>query len=51
MNVAKQRNGDFEGMVGLWFDQASYRYHTTNNRFYWDRHYVPRGGEDTEEHL
>ncbi len=26
VNVAKQRNGDFEGKVGLWFDQDSYRY-------------------------
>lgn len=49
MNVAKQRNGDFEGMVGLWFDQASYRYHTTNNRFYWERHYVPRGANGQSE--
>ncbi len=26
MNIAKQRNGDFEGKVSLWFDQANYRY-------------------------
>jgi twinkle protein len=50
MNVAKQCNGDFEGKVGLWFDQATYCYHTTNNRYYWDRHYVSRdAGEPTGE--
>jgi twinkle protein len=43
MNVAKQRNGDFEGMVGLWFDQTTYRYHTQNNKSYWDRSYISRG--------
>jgi twinkle protein len=26
LNVAKQRNGDFEGKIGLWFDQKTYRY-------------------------
>lgn len=26
LNIAKQRNGDFEGKAGLWFDQQSYRY-------------------------
>lgn len=26
MNVAKQRNGDYEGKTGLWFNQASYQY-------------------------
>ncbi len=30
LNVAKQRNGDFEGKVGLWFDQTSYRYRATH---------------------
>lgn len=42
VNVAKQRNGDFEGKVGLWFDQESYRYHATSDRTFWDRQYVPR---------
>lgn len=27
LNVAKQRNGDYEGKIGLWFDQSSYRYY------------------------
>lgn len=26
LNVAKQRNGDYEGKVGLWFNQGTYRY-------------------------
>ncbi|WP_332065735.1 bifunctional DNA primase/helicase [Bartonella sp. CB189] len=26
MNIAKQRSGDFEGKVGLWFNQQNYRY-------------------------
>lgn len=42
VNVAKQRNGDFEGKVGLWFDQETYRYHATSDRSYWHRTYVPR---------
>ncbi len=32
LNVAKQRNGDFEGKVGLWFDQATYRYRSRGRR-------------------
>ncbi len=26
LNVAKQRNGDFEGKLGLWFNQETYQY-------------------------
>jgi twinkle protein len=40
MNVAKQRNGDFEGKIGLWFDQATYRYYDTPERGIWDRKYL-----------
>jgi len=36
LNVAKQRNGDFEGKVGLWFDQASYRYASSHDRGIWN---------------
>lgn len=32
LNVAKQRNGDFEGKIGLWFDQATYRYASSAER-------------------
>ncbi len=42
MNVAKQRNGDFEGRVGLWFDQETYRYHSAHDRGVWDRTYLER---------
>lgn len=43
LNVTKQRNGDFEGKVGLWFDQATYRYHPAFDRSLWDRRYLPVG--------
>jgi twinkle protein len=39
-NVAKQRNGDFEGKVGLWFDQDTYRYHSSQDRSMWSRDYL-----------
>jgi twinkle protein len=41
LNVAKQRNGDFEGKIGLWFDQQTYRYHSSFDRGLWDRRFVP----------
>ena len=38
LNVAKQRNGDWEGKVGLWFDQGTYQYRSrlcdAEGRFY-----------------
>lgn len=40
LNVAKQRNGDFEGKVGLWFCQETYQYHSTSDRRLWRRQYV-----------
>jgi twinkle protein len=30
LNVAKQRNGDFEGKIGLWFDTKTYRYRSSS---------------------
>lgn len=42
LNVAKQRNGDFEGKAGLWFDQSTYRYHSSFDRGVWDRVFIPR---------
>lgn len=39
-NVAKQRTGDFEGKIGLWFDQTTYRYHSTHDKRYWHRQYI-----------
>jgi twinkle protein len=29
LNVAKNRNGDFEGRAGLWFDKETYRYRSS----------------------
>jgi len=40
VNVAKQRNGDFEGKVGLWFDDKSYRYFATSEKSQWLRSYL-----------
>ncbi len=40
-NVAKQRNGDFEGRIGLWFDKASYQYQSSYERSQWRRCYLP----------
>lgn len=31
LNVAKQRNGDFEGKVGLWFSVESYQYRSSTD--------------------
>lgn len=39
-NVAKQRNGDFEGKIGLWFDQKSYRYYCERDYNPLDRQYI-----------
>jgi twinkle protein len=43
LNVAKQRNGDFEGKVGLWFDQKTYRYRSRADQASWKREYLPEG--------
>lgn len=40
LNIAKQRNGDFEGKTGLWFDQDTYRYHSSFDRGLWQRTFV-----------
>jgi twinkle protein len=39
-NIAKQRNGDFEGKVGLWFDQTTYRYYSSHDKEGWSRTYI-----------
>jgi twinkle protein len=41
LNVAKQRNGDFEGKTGLWFDQKTYRYRSKFDGATWKRQYLP----------
>lgn len=40
LNVAKQRNGDFEGKIGLWFDQETYQYHSSFDRSIWGRRFT-----------
>lgn len=35
LNIAKQRNGDFEGKVRLWFDQETYRYRSSHDEAGW----------------
>lgn len=42
LNVAKQRNGDFEGKIGLWFDLKSYQYQSSWDRSDWQRSYLKR---------
>jgi twinkle protein len=49
LNVAKQRNGDFEGKVGLWFDQDTYRYHSSFDRGVWDRRFLPPAPHNESE--
>jgi twinkle protein len=39
LNVAKQRNGDFEGKVGLWFNTETYRYTSSEDRKFLSRGY------------
>jgi twinkle protein len=41
INIAKQRNGDFEGKAGLWFDEKTYRYYDTSETIRWNRSYIP----------
>jgi twinkle protein len=41
LNVAKQRHGDFEGKVGLWFDKNTYRYASSHDRSMWDNRRYP----------
>lgn len=41
LTVCKQRNGDFEGKVGLWFDQRTYRYRSSADPADWRRSYLP----------
>jgi twinkle protein len=45
LNVAKQRNGDFEGKAALWFDQETYRYQSSHDRGVWGRRYLPNNRE------
>lgn len=49
LNVAKQRNGDFEGKTHLWFDQDTYRYHSSHDRGLWSRAYLPVGSGKADD--
>ncbi|MFT4347279.1 toprim domain-containing protein [Bartonella ancashensis] len=40
MNIAKQRSGDFEGKIGLWFDEKTYRYRCSSQQDFCSRHYL-----------
>ncbi|WP_273756967.1 bifunctional DNA primase/helicase, partial [Bartonella sp. MM73XJBT] len=42
MNIAKQRSGDFEGKIGLWFDKKTYRYRCSCEHPATPRHYLER---------
>lgn len=51
LNVAKQRNGDWEGKAGLWFDQETYRYQSSYDRHGWGaRRYLPDGWQSQTHH-
>jgi twinkle protein len=40
LNVAKQRNGDFEGKVRLWFNIDTYQYFSAGDNRQWPRNYL-----------
>lgn len=40
LNVAKQRNGDFEGKIRLWFDMETYRYRSAADDSRWGKRYL-----------
>ncbi|WP_034988765.1 toprim domain-containing protein [Bartonella senegalensis] len=42
MNIAKQRSGDFEGKIGLWFDKKTYRYRCSSEVPATPRRYLER---------
>ncbi|EJF87850.1 toprim domain-containing protein [Bartonella rattimassiliensis] len=42
MNIAKQRSGDFEGKIGLWFDPRTYRYRCSFEHSLTLRRYLER---------
>ncbi|MFI5022634.1 MAG: AAA family ATPase [Alphaproteobacteria bacterium] len=41
LNVAKQRNGDWEGKVGLWFSRESYQYRSAADARHGQRYVEP----------
>ncbi|WP_455475045.1 toprim domain-containing protein [Bartonella sp. B30(2025)] len=51
MNIAKQRSGDFEGKVGLWFDLQTYRYRCSCEYSSSTRHYLGQAEKPAKESL
>ncbi len=45
LNVAKQRNGDWEGKIGLWFNTETYQYRSAHDHRD-GRKYLPSGWDD-----
>lgn len=43
VNVAKQRNGDWEGKFGLWFSLETYQYRSAHDDRHGHRFVVPPG--------
>lgn len=48
LNIPKQRSGDFEGKIGLWFDQKTYRYKSAFDLSGMDHRFVPLPSEATQ---
>ncbi|WP_455477986.1 toprim domain-containing protein [Bartonella sp. B10] len=49
MNIAKQRSGDFEGKIGLWFDQQTYRYRCSSEFALHSRNYLACTNKKNQE--
>ncbi|WP_161510775.1 bifunctional DNA primase/helicase [Bartonella quintana] len=49
MNIAKQRSGDFEGKIGLWFDPQTYRYRCSSEHTLTPRRYLERPNKKNQE--
>ncbi|WP_455476300.1 toprim domain-containing protein [Bartonella sp. B17] len=47
INIAKQRSGDFEGKIGLWFDKQTYRYRCSYEYSPSARHYLEQAEKQT----
>lgn len=48
LNVEKQRNGDFEGKVSLWFDIKNYRYRSKGDPQTWEISFPYRADNERE---
>lgn len=50
LNIAKQRNGDFEGKIGLWFNLETYQYRSAHDHADGRKH-LPEASDDWEDAL